>query len=141
MAKKEQLLTSKDVAHILDMSPDDVIDLARKGVLKGIKQGRRWKFRLSDVQAYKRKQTSEVNTQRKDHQTPKKIQFLNSKEVAHILDMSPSDVSDLALEGKLKAIKQGRLWRFRHSDVSAYAKKHASDLPLLQSYRGNRSIA
>jgi len=28
--KKESLLKSKDVAHILDCSPDDVIDLARK---------------------------------------------------------------------------------------------------------------
>jgi excisionase family DNA binding protein len=58
MAKKEQLLKSRDVAHILDMSPDDVVDLARKGKLKGIKQGRLWKFRLSDVQAYKGKHTS-----------------------------------------------------------------------------------
>jgi len=57
MAKKEQLLKSRDVAFILDMSPDDVIDLARKGKLKAIKQGRRWRFRVADIEAYKRQLT------------------------------------------------------------------------------------
>jgi excisionase family DNA binding protein len=58
MAKKEQLLKSRDVAHILDMSPDDVNALVHKGKLKAIKKGRLWKYRLSDVEAYKRKHTS-----------------------------------------------------------------------------------
>ena len=53
--KKESLLKSKDVAHILDCSPDDVIDLARKGKLRAIKQGRFWRFRQSDVVTYKRR--------------------------------------------------------------------------------------
>jgi len=58
MGKKQQFLKSRDVAFILDMSPDDVVDLARKGKFKGIKQGRYWRFRLEDVEAYKRKHTS-----------------------------------------------------------------------------------
>jgi len=53
--KKEWLLKSKDVAHILDCSPDDVIDLARKGKLQAIKQGRFWRFRESDVVSYKKR--------------------------------------------------------------------------------------
>ncbi len=48
------LLGSKDVAHILDMSPDDVIELARKGKLKATKQGRYWLFRPSDAMAYRK---------------------------------------------------------------------------------------
>jgi hypothetical protein len=48
------LLRSKDVAHILDMSPDDVIELARKGKLKATKQGRYWLFRPSDAMAYRK---------------------------------------------------------------------------------------
>ena len=59
MAKIEQLLNSKDVAHILDMCPDDVVAEVRKGRLKGIKPGGRWIFRLGDVKAYKKKHTSE----------------------------------------------------------------------------------
>lgn len=47
-------LRSKDVAHIFDCSPDDVIELARKGVLEARKEGRLWKFRKSDVLKYKR---------------------------------------------------------------------------------------
>ena len=51
----ETLLKSREVAHILDCSPDDVIDLARKEKLKAIKQGRVWRFRQADVMAYKKK--------------------------------------------------------------------------------------
>jgi len=58
MAKKELLLKSRDVAYILDMSPDDVADLTRKGKLKAIKPGRYWKFRLEDVEAYKKEHTN-----------------------------------------------------------------------------------
>jgi hypothetical protein len=54
-AKKETLLRSKDVAHILDLPPDDVIYLARKGKLRGIKEGKYWKFRLRDVKYYQKK--------------------------------------------------------------------------------------
>jgi len=55
MARNEKLLRSKDVAHILDCSPDDVIALARNERLPAIKVGRFWKFRYADVAAYKRK--------------------------------------------------------------------------------------
>jgi len=53
--KKESLLKSRDVAHILDCSPDDVIDLARKGKLRAVKQGRFWRFRESDVASYQKR--------------------------------------------------------------------------------------
>ena len=53
--KKQTLLRSKDVAHILNTSPDDVNDLARKGKLRGEKRGRYWGFRLADVMTYKKK--------------------------------------------------------------------------------------
>ena len=55
MAKKESLLRSKDVAHILDCSPDDVIELARRGKLRASKQGRFWRFKHNDVLTYKKK--------------------------------------------------------------------------------------
>ena len=54
MSAIKPLLRSKDVAHILDMSPDDVIELARKGKLKATKQGRYWLFRPSDAMAYRK---------------------------------------------------------------------------------------
>ncbi len=58
MAKKENLLRSKDVAHILDCSPDDVIELARRGKLRASKQGRFWRFKHNDVLSYKNKYQS-----------------------------------------------------------------------------------
>jgi len=53
--RKEILLKSKDVAHILDLPPDDVIYLARKGKLRGVKEGKYWKFKLRDVKYFQRK--------------------------------------------------------------------------------------
>ena len=51
--KDEDLLSSKDVAWILDCSPDDVIELARRGKLESTKVGRYWQYREADVIAYK----------------------------------------------------------------------------------------
>ena len=56
--KKEDLLRSKDVAHILDCSPDDVIELARRGKLRASKLGRFWRFKHNDVLVYKKKYES-----------------------------------------------------------------------------------
>jgi len=53
--RKKYTLRSKDVAHILDCSPDDVGELARSGELPAKKKGRFWKFQPSDVEAYKRR--------------------------------------------------------------------------------------
>jgi hypothetical protein len=56
-------LKSKDVAHILDMSPDDVIVLARTEKLKGIKKGKYWFFRFQDVESYRKKLAKEEGHQ------------------------------------------------------------------------------
>ncbi len=53
-------LRSKDVAHILDCSPDDVIDKARKGKLKGFKEGRYWRFLYKDVKQYHNQMLKDV---------------------------------------------------------------------------------
>ncbi len=42
-------MTTTDVARVLDISPDDVTVLARKGILRGKKVGKRWKFKKKDV--------------------------------------------------------------------------------------------
>lgn len=50
---------SKDVAHILDICPDDALCLARGGKIKAVKVGRYWKFSPESVRAYKRKMERE----------------------------------------------------------------------------------
>jgi len=52
--KRDKFFRSKDVAHILNCSPDDVIVLAKKGKLRAVKQGRFWKYLQDDVMAYKK---------------------------------------------------------------------------------------
>jgi excisionase family DNA binding protein len=46
------ILKTRDLAHILDMSPDAVNDLARKGLLKGYKSGNQWRFRRRDIERF-----------------------------------------------------------------------------------------
>lgn len=64
MTKKKGLLRSKDVAWILDCSPDEVVGLARSGQLKGFKDGRFWKFRRRNVETYKKERKREETAER-----------------------------------------------------------------------------
>ena len=50
----EILLNSKQVAQMLDLSPDTVNEMARKSVLPAFKRGRQWRFRKRDVTSLKR---------------------------------------------------------------------------------------
>ena len=49
--------------------------------------------------------------------------FLNSREAAMELDMSPDAVNALARNRKLPGIKVGRQWRFKKRDITLL-KKH-----------------
>ena len=49
---REYMLTPKEVARILDSSPQEVYELARTGRLRGKRMGSRWRFRNLDVVAY-----------------------------------------------------------------------------------------
>jgi len=51
---EDSLLNSKEVAEILDCSPDTVNELARKSVLPAVKKGRQWLFRKRDIASFKR---------------------------------------------------------------------------------------
>ena len=46
------ILKTRDLAIVLDLSPDAVNDLARKGLLKGYKSGNQWRFRRKDVEKF-----------------------------------------------------------------------------------------
>lgn len=46
------ILKTRDLAFLLDMSPDAVNDLARKGSIKGYKNGNQWRFRRRDIERY-----------------------------------------------------------------------------------------
>ena len=50
---RDTILNTKQVSHILDCSPDDVIVLAQRGLLRATKQGRFWRIRYGQVLAYR----------------------------------------------------------------------------------------
>ena len=60
MGKDEPFLRSKEVAHILNISPDAIYEPVRKGELRALKWGRIWLFRHEDVMAYKEAQEKKL---------------------------------------------------------------------------------
>jgi len=51
-----------------------------------------------------------------------KEQLLSPEEVAKRLAISPKTVRDYLREGRIKAMKVGKLWRVRESDLQQYLK-------------------
>lgn len=60
LERDEELLNSREVARILDLSPDTVNEFARKNILPGFKKGKQWRFRKRDISTFNRKQTREI---------------------------------------------------------------------------------
>lgn len=60
MDKDDSILTSKEVARMLDLSPDTVNEYARKSILPAFKKGRQWRFRKRDVAGFTRELRGET---------------------------------------------------------------------------------
>lgn len=60
LERDEELLNSREVARILDLSPDTVNEFARKNILPGFKKGKQWRFRKRDISLYNKKLTREI---------------------------------------------------------------------------------
>ena len=58
--REEELLTSREVARILDLSPDTVNEFARKNILPAFKKGKQWRFRKRDIFSFNKKQVMGV---------------------------------------------------------------------------------
>lgn len=56
MERDDGILNSKEVARLLDLSPDTVNELARRDVIPAFKKGRQWRFRRRDVASFLRQQ-------------------------------------------------------------------------------------
>jgi len=52
--KDDILLNSREVAFLLDLSPDTVNEFARREILPAFKKGRQWRFRKRDITSFKR---------------------------------------------------------------------------------------
>ncbi|MBK9943669.1 MAG: helix-turn-helix domain-containing protein [Kouleothrix sp.] len=50
-------------------------------------------------------------------------QYLTASEVAALLRISPQTVSSWCREGRLKAIRAGRVWRIRPADLEEFTHK------------------
>ncbi len=60
MEAMSNVLKTRDLAVLLDMSPDAVNDLARRGVIKGYKSGNQWRFRRKEVERFLGKEQKKV---------------------------------------------------------------------------------
>lgn len=59
-----------------------------------------------------------------------KPDVLNLTEVADLLRVSNQTIYNMIRDGRIKAVKFGREWRFNRKDIDAYMNKE-KDLPLL----------
>ena len=50
--------------------------------------------------------------------------LLNVKQVAQYLQLKQSTIYSWAQDGKIPAIKIGRTWRFRRTDLDAWLQRH-----------------
>jgi hypothetical protein len=60
LEREEDLLNSRQVAIILDLSPDTVNEFARKNILPAFKKGKQWRFRKRDISIFYRRQNREI---------------------------------------------------------------------------------
>ena len=60
LEREEDLLNSRQVAVILDLSPDTVNEFARKNILPAFKKGKQWRFRKRDISIFSKRQTREI---------------------------------------------------------------------------------
>ena len=51
---------------------------------------------------------------------PRFERFLNSREAAALLQIHPKTLQRLARKGEIRAMRIGKLWRFRASDLHAW---------------------
>lgn len=58
--REEDLLNSRQVAAILDLSPDTVNEFARKNILPAFKKGKQWRFYKRDVLSFTKHNSREV---------------------------------------------------------------------------------
>jgi excisionase family DNA binding protein len=58
--RDEELLNSRQVAMILDLSPDTVNEFARKNILPAFKKGKQWRFRKRDISIFYKKQNRDI---------------------------------------------------------------------------------
>ncbi|HEY1268491.1 MAG TPA: helix-turn-helix domain-containing protein [Candidatus Binatia bacterium] len=60
LEREEDLLNSRQVAIILDVSPDTVNEFARKNLLPGFKKGKQWRFKKKDVSTFTKRQPGTI---------------------------------------------------------------------------------
>jgi len=58
--------------------------------------------------------------------------LLNVKQVAEYLQLKESTIYSWAQDGKVPAIKIGRTWRFRRSDLDLWLERHLKGEELMR---------
>jgi excisionase family DNA binding protein len=61
----------------------------------------------------------------KDEQIPEKLMTL--EEVAEYLRLSVHTIYKMAQQGKIPALKAGKMWRFRKEEIDGWIEKHRKE--------------
>jgi excisionase family DNA binding protein len=103
--EKEELLTVKQAAERLQLSPSTIYYLVKRGRLKRYPLGR-LRFTRTDIEQLMAEEKG----------------YLTVKEVAEWLRVAPSTVHKMVKQGRLKVYHVGKQLRFRREDVFAFLR-------------------
>ena len=126
---ENKLLNVKAVAKYLQLKESTLKKWAEEGKIPAIRIGRTWRFRLSDIDAWVERSRKPMADNQKERQPiaddEKGRTLLNVKEVAEYLRVAKSTIYTWSQKGKIPAIKIGREWKFRQSDIDAWLERPA----------------
>lgn len=114
---EKTLLTSKEVAEVLNISDYTVRELARENKLEYVKVSRSYRYTLQGVAKFIKQNEINYTDTVITYQNTK---LLTTSEVAYLLNCSIYTVQNLAKYGDLPHISFGGRYRFRLEVVNDY---------------------
>lgn len=87
----DQLLSAETVAEQLQITKEQVVELVKKGLLRGFLDQKTYKFRPNDVQAYKRKLESGVTSMSDDAGSPPSTSRINLDDIESEIGVDEAD--------------------------------------------------
>ncbi len=100
---EEELLTVKQAAERLHLSPSTIYYLVKRGRLKRDPSGRNRRFTRTDIEQLMAEEKG----------------YLSVKEVAEWLRVGPSTVHKMVKQGRLKVYRGWKRQRFKRKDIYA----------------------
>lgn len=110
MDRDRKFLNAKQVSEYLCIPVRTVQYLSKQGKIRSYKIGKQWRYLREDIENFGPEYSAEA-----------KSNFLTAKQLSKYLCMPVRTIRRLSKQGKIKAVKIGKHWRYNKSDIERYA--------------------